>query len=135
MKIFNMMSYRLKKASDLDEAIKALEIANAAAREAEAEARKSIKFESGKYYTESQKYYEGCHLEREIIKVLKRTAKTITFLWLPVHGMNEDKCTPITRKVHNGNYGEWIQIHGKYSAIIYADGLKEEQTTEKKGMV
>lgn len=133
--IINITGYRLKKASDLDEAIKALEIANAAAREAEAEARKSIKFESGKYYIESQKYYEGCHLERETIKVLKRTAKTITFLWLPVHGMNEDKCTPITRKIHSGNYGEWIQISGKYSPIIYADGLKEEQTTEKKGMV
>lgn len=133
--IINITGYRLKKASGLEGAIKALEIANVAAREAEAEARKSIKFEAGKYYMESQKYFDGYPLERETIKVLKRTTKTITFLWLPVHGANEDKCTPITRKVHNGNYGEWIQLSGKYSPIINADGLRIEQDTEKKGMV
>ena len=38
--IINITGYRLKKASDLEEAIKALEIANAAAREAEAEDKK-----------------------------------------------------------------------------------------------
>jgi hypothetical protein len=120
---------------DLEKAIAILETANASAREAEAEARKSIKFESGKYYMESQKHFDGYPLEGETIKVLKRTEKTITFLWLPVHGTNEDNCTPITRKVHLGNYGEWIQISGKYSPIIFADGLKEEQTAEKKGRV
>ena len=133
--IINFTNYRLKKAMDLEKAIAILETANASAREAEAEARKSIKFESGKYYMESQKYFDGYPLERETIKVLKRTEKTITFLWLPVHGANEDNCTPITRKVHNGNYGEWIQLSGKYSPIINADGLKIEQDTEKKGMV
>lgn len=133
--IINFTNYRLKKAMDLEKAIAILETANAAAREAEAEARKNIKFESGKYYMESQKHFDGYPLERETIKVLKRTEKTITFLWLPVHGTNEDNCTPITRKVHLGNYGEWIQISGKYSPIIFADGLKEEQTAEKKGRV
>lgn len=133
--IINFTNYRLKKAMDLEKAIAILETANASAREAEAEARKSIKFESGKYYMESQKYFDGYPLERETIKVLKRTEKTITFLWLPVHGANEDNCTPITRKVHNGNYGEWIQLSGKYSPIINADGLRIEQDTEKKGMV
>lgn len=133
--IINFTNYRLKKAMDLEKAISILETANASAREAEAEARKSIKFESGKYYMESQKHFDGYPLERETIKVLKRTEKTITFLWLPVHGANEDNCTPITRKVHNGNYGEWIQLSGKYSPIINADGLKVEQDTEKKGMV
>lgn len=133
--IINFTNYRLKKAMDLEKAISILESANAAAREAEAEARKNIKFESGKYYMESQKHFDGYPLERETIKVLKRTEKTITFLWLPVHGANEDNCTPITRKVHNGNYGEWIQLSGKYSPIINADGLKVEQDTEKKGRV
>lgn len=133
--IINFTNYRLKKAMDLEKAISILESANAAAREAEAEARKNIKFESGKYYMESQKHFDGYPLEMETIKVLKRTEKTITFLWLPVHGANEDNCTPITRKVHNGNYGEWIQLSGKYSPIINADGLKVEKDTEKKGRV
>ena len=133
--IINFTNYRLKKAMDLEKAIAILETANASAREAEAEARKSIKFESGKYYMESQKYFDGYPLEMETIKVLKRTEKTITFLWPPVHGTNEDNCTPITRKVHNGNYGEWIQLSGKYSPIINADGLRIEQDTEKKGRV
>ena len=133
--IINFMSYRLKKAMDLEKAIAILETANASAREAEAEARKSIKFESGKYYMESQKHFDGYPLERETIKVLKRTEKTITFLLIPVHGANEANCTPITRKVHNGNYGEWIQLSGKYSPIINADGLKTDQDTEKKGRV
>ena len=55
--IINFTNYRLKKAMDLEKAIAILETANASAREAEAEARKSIKFESGKYYMESQKYF------------------------------------------------------------------------------
>lgn len=45
-----------------EEASKALELANASAREAEA---RNIKFESGKYYMESQKYFDGYPIEGE----------------------------------------------------------------------
>lgn len=117
--IINITGYRLKKASDLEEAIKALEIANASAREAEAEALRSIKFKIGSYYKEPQQYTDGDPLQREAIKIIRRTAKTVTFIYIPHPGMDEEICKVLTRKVHVGNYGEWIQVN-KFSPTISA---------------
>lgn len=118
-KIINIMNYRLRKAIALEEAIAVLENANAAAREAEAEARKSIKFKLGNYYLEGQKYADGDPLAKEAIKVIRRTQKTITFLYIPVPGMDEESCKIITRKVRVGSNGEWIQV-SKFAPIISA---------------
>lgn len=117
--IINITGYRLKKASDLEEAIKALEIANAAAREAEAEALRNIKFKIGSYYKEPQQYTDGDPLHKEAIRVLKRTEKTVTFVYVPHFGMDERECKILTRKVHTGDYGEWLQV-SKYSPTISA---------------
>ena len=113
------MSYRLKKSMDLEKAISILETANASAREAEAEALRSIKFKIGSYYKEPQQYTDGDPLQREAIKIIRRTAKTITFIYIPHSGMDEEICKVLTRKVHVGNYGEWIQVN-KFSPTISA---------------
>lgn len=117
--IISITGYRLKKASDLEEAIKALEIANAAAREAEAEALRNIKFKIGSYYREPQQYTDGDPLQREAIKIIRRTTKTVTFIYIPHPGMDEEICKVLTRKVHTGDYGEWLQI-SKFTPTISA---------------
>lgn len=117
--IINFMSYRLKKSNDLEKAIAILETANAAAREAEAEAIRNAKFKIGSYYREPQQYADGDPLHKEAIRVLKRTEKTVTFVYVPHFGMDERGCKVLTRKVHTGNYGEWLQV-SKYSPTISA---------------
>lgn len=79
--IINFMSYRLKKSMDLEKAIAILETANASAREAEAEALRNIKFKIGSYYKEPQQYTDGDPLQREAIKIIRRTEKTVTFIY------------------------------------------------------
>ena len=117
--IINFMSYRLKKARDLEKAIAILETANASAREAEAEAKRNAKFKIGDYYEEPQQYADGGPLHKEAIRIIKRTAKTVTFAYIPHFGMDERNCEVLTRKVHPGNSGEWLQV-SKYSPTISA---------------
>lgn len=117
--IINITGYRLKKASGLEGAIKALEIANAAAREAEAEAIRNAKFKVGSYYREPQQYADGDPLHKEAIRILKRTEKTVTFVYIPHFGMDERGCKVLTRKVHPSISGEWLQV-SKYSPTISA---------------
>ena len=117
--IINFMSYRLKKSMDLEKAIAILETANAAAREAEAEAIRNSKFKIGSYYREPQQYADGDPLHKEAIRVLKRTEKTVTFVYVPHFGMDERGCKVLTRKVHTGDYGEWLQV-SKCSPTISA---------------
>lgn len=117
--IINFTNYRLKKAMDLEKAIAILETANASAREAEAEAVRNAKFKIGSYYREPQQYADGDPLHKEAIRVLKRTEKTVTFVYVPRFGMDERDCKVLTRKVHTGDYGEWLQV-SKYSPTISA---------------
>lgn len=119
MKIISITNYQLKKAFDLEEAIKVLEVANASAREAEAEAIRNAKFKIGSYYEEPQQYADGDPLHKEAIRVLRRTEKTVTFVYVPHFGMDERGCKVLTRKVHTGDYGEWLQV-SKYSPTISA---------------
>ena len=117
--IINFMSYRLKKSMDLEKAIAILETANASAREAEAEALRNTKFKIGSYYREPQQYTDGDPLQREAIKIIRRTAKTVTFIYIPHPGMDEEICKVHTRKVHTGDYGEWLQV-SKFTPTISA---------------
>lgn len=116
-KIIDLFSYRMAKASNLQEATEALANANAAL----AEAQRNTKFIMGNYYQEPLKYTDGDPLQREAIKIIRRTSKTVTFLYIPRLGMDEEICKVMTRKVHPGNYGEWIQINKCYPTISASD--------------